>query len=324
MTSSKNSTFSPLEPTDFPNPPEISPRSGFVALIGLPNSGKSTLINALVGEKIAATSPVAQTTRTLIQGILNSPKGQMVFFDTPGFHRLPHAFNQLMGSVSKEAIMAANVVVWVVGLEPFPSQMEVERMRQILLPSLGGKPLVIAATKMDRPKSQGMIPKLLEIEKWGFPAEIIPVSGLKSTNLDRFVDLVYEHLPQGEPLFSPDWYTSQTVRQLAREFIQEKIFRQLREEVPHQSAVLIEEFEEAANPGEVTRITGSILVERTSQKGILIGQGGERIREISQAARLEIESLIGGKVFLRLDVRVSEGWRENPRKLRELGYMPDR
>ncbi len=312
------------ETTSVSDPSGENFRSGFVALVGLPNSGKSTLVNALVGEKISATSPVAQTTRTLIQGILTSPKGQVVFFDTPGFHRLPHAFNHLMGTVSKEAIMSANVVVWVVGLEPFPSQAEVERMRQILLPSLGEKPLIIAATKMDRPKSQGMIPRLLEIEKWGFPAEIIPVSGLKSINLDRFVDLLFERLPQGEALFSPDWYTNQTVRQLAREFIQEKIFRQLREEVPHQSAVLIEEFEEASNPGDVTRITGSILVERTSQKGILIGQGGERVREISQAARLEIERLIGGKVFLRLDVRVAEGWRENPRKLRELGYMPDR
>ncbi|MHB8423342.1 MAG: GTPase Era [Leptospirales bacterium] len=299
-------------------------KSGFVALVGLPNSGKSTLVNALVGEKISATSPVAQTTRTLIQGILTESRGQIVFFDTPGFHRLPHAFNHLMGDVSREAIMAAHIVVWVVGLDPFPSVSEVERMRQILLPTLAGKPLIIAATKMDRPKSQGMIPRLLEIEKWGFPAEIIPLSGLKKINLDRFVDLLFSRLPSGEPLFSPDWYTSQTVRQLAREFIQEKIFRQLREEVPHQSAVLIEEFEEASSPGEVTRITGSILVERTSQKGILIGQGGERIKEISQAARLEIEKLVGGKVFLRLDVRVAEGWRENPRKLRELGYMPDR
>lgn len=302
---------------------EKSPHSGFVALVGLPNSGKSTLINALIGEKIAAISPVAQTTRTLIQGILTEPRGQIVFYDTPGFHRLSHAFNHLMGTLAKEALLTADVVVWVVSLDPLPGPDDVEKMRQILLPTLGSKPLVIAATKMDRPKSQGMIPRLLEIEKWGFPGEIVPVSGLKARNLDRFVDLIFDLLPSGDPVFDSDWYTNQTVRQLAREFIQEKIFLQLREEVPHQSAVLIEEFEEAVSPGDLTRITGSIFVERLSQKGILIGQGGERVREISQAARLDIEKLVGGKVFLRLDVRVSEGWRENPGKLRELGYIPE-
>ena len=298
-------------------------RSGFVALVGLPNSGKSTLVNAVVGEKIAATSPVAQTTRTLIQGIHTTSRGQIVFYDTPGFHRLSHAFNHLMGTVAKEAVLTADVVVWVVSLDPLPGPQDVEKMRQILLPALGGRPLVIAATKMDRAKSQGMIPRLLEIEKWDFPGEIVPVSGLKGRNLDRFIDLLFDLLPEGEPVFDRDWYTSQTVRQLAREFVQEKIFLQLREEVPHQAAVLIEEFEEPQSPGEVTRITGSIFVERLSQKGILIGQKGERIREISQAARMDIEKLVGGKVFLRLDVRVSEGWRENPGMLRELGYLPE-
>ena len=298
-------------------------RSGFVALVGLPNSGKSTLVNAIVGEKIAATSPVAQTTRTLIQGIHTTSRGQIVFYDTPGFHRLSHAFNQLMGTVAKEAVLTADVVVWVVSLDPLPGPQDVEKMRRILLPALGDRPLVIAATKMDRAKSQGMIPRLLEIEKWGFPGEIVPVSGLKSRNLDRFIDLLFDLLPAGDPVFDRDWYTSQTVRQLAREFIQEKIFLQMREEVPHQAAVLIEEFEESESPGEVTRITGSIFVERLSQKGILIGQKGERIREISQAARMDIEKLVGGKVFLRLDVRVSEGWRENPGMLRDLGYMPE-
>lgn len=299
------------------------PKCGLVAIVGFPNAGKSTLLNALVGEKIAATSPIPQTTRTRIQGIVTEPRGQLVLCDTPGLHRLHHAFNQLMVMTAKESILAADVVVWVVGLSPLPSHTDIDRMRRLIAPTLKEKPLVIAATRMDRPGRQGMIPELLEIGSWGFPAEIVPVSGLKKLNLARLKDVLFSFLPVGKPMFDADWYTDQTIRQLAREFIQEKIFRSLRDELPHQSAVMIEEFSESSPTDHITRITGSILVERPSQKAIMIGQGGDRIREISEAARKDIEKLVGGKVFLRMEVRLAPGWREDPRKLRELGYMPE-
>ncbi len=298
-------------------------KCGLVAIVGFPNAGKSTLLNALVGEKIAATSPIPQTTRTCIQGIVTEPRGQLILCDTPGLHRLHHAFNQLMVMTAKESILAADVVVWVVGLSPLPSKTDVDRMKRILSPILGDKPLVIAATRMDRPGGQGMIPELLEVESWGIPAEIVPISGLKKINLERLKDLLFTLVPKGKPFFDAEWYTNQSIRQLAREFIQEKIFRLLRDELPHQSAVMIEEFVEPEPPDSITRITGSIFVERPSQKAIMIGQGGDRISEISEAARKDIEKLIGGKVFLRMEVRLSPGWREDPRKLRELGYMPE-
>lgn len=309
--------------TDEIVPEEETQKCGLVAIVGFPNAGKSTLLNSLVGEKIAATSPIPQTTRTRIQGIVTEPRGQLILCDTPGLHRLHHAFNQLMVMTAKESILAADVVVWVVGLSPLPSHTDVDRMKRLLSPTLGEKPLVIAATRMDRPGGQGMIPELLEVESWGIPAEIVPVSGLKKINLERLKDLLFTLIPKGKPLFDAEWYTDQTIRQLAREFIQEKIFRLLRDELPHQSAVMIEEFGEAEPPENITRITGSIFVERPSQKAIMIGQGGDRIREISEAARKDIEKLIGGKVFLRMEVRLSPGWREDPRKLRELGYMPE-
>jgi GTP-binding protein Era len=296
-------------------------KCGLVAMVGLPNAGKSTLVNALVGEKVSAISPIPQTTRTLIRGILTEPRGQIVFLDTPGIHRLSHAFNHLMVDMSREALLGAHVIVWVISLDPMPSRDDVDRMRNLLLPILDGRPLLIAATKMDKTGGQGMIPRLLEIESWGLPGEIIPVSGAKNKNLDRFLDVVFRHLPEGENLFDPELYTNQTVRQLVRELIQEKIFWSLREEVPHQSAVMIEEYLEPEGPKGITTIRGVIIVERDSQKAIMIGSGGERIRDVSEKARLEIERLVGGKVFLRMLVKVEPAWRDNPRILRELGYI---
>ncbi len=301
---------------------EIEPyKCGIVAMVGLPNAGKSTLVNAIVGEKVSAISPIPQTTRTLIRGILTEPRGQIVLLDTPGIHRLSHAFNHLMVDKAREALLGSHVIVWVVSLDPMPSKEDVTRMKDLLLPILDGRPLVIAATKMDKTGGQGMIPRLLEIESWGLPGEIVPVSGAKNKNLDRFNSVLFQHLPAGENLFDPELYTNQTIRQLVRELIQEKIFWGLREEVPHQSAVMVEEFVEPQGPKGITTILGSILVERDSQKAIMIGSGGDRIRDVSEKARLEIEGLVGGKVFLRLVVKVEPAWRDNPRILRELGYV---
>ena len=302
-------------------------KAGFVAVVGLPNAGKSTLVNALVGEKVSAVSPTPQTTRTLIRGILTEPRGQIVFLDTPGFHTAGPLLNQRMGERLREALEEAHVILWVADMSSRKRDRDWERFQGFMASGRSRKPLVVAFTKMDRLGPSNMIPVLLEFEKEmtrnRVEGEIVPLSGLKETNLDRLKDLLFRHLPEGEPLFDPEWYTSQTMREMVREIVQEKIFSLLYQEVPHQCAVLVEEFREPEAPEKTTHIEGSILVERDSQKRIVVGARGETIRTISERARKEIEALTGTPVFLRLTVRVVPDWRDRPSVLRDLGYLSE-
>lgn len=306
---------------------QISGRSGFVAVVGLPNAGKSTLVNALVGEKVSSVSPTPQTTRTLIRGILTEGRGQIVFLDTPGFHTAGPLLNQRMAASLKEALEQAQVILWVADMSSRKRDKDWERFQALIAPHRARKPVIVAYTKMDRLGPSNMIPVLLEFEKemvrHGIPGEIVPISGIKSLNLAPLTDLLFRNLPEGEYLFDPEWFTSKTQRELVREIIQEKIFTLLYEEVPHQCAVLVEEFREPEGEEKMTEIQGSILVERDSQKGIVIGARGETIRTISERARIEIEKMTGTPVFLRLTVRVVEEWRDRPALLRELGYLSD-
>lgn len=305
----------------------VDGRSGFVAVVGLPNAGKSTLVNALVGEKVSAVSATPQTTRTLIKGILTEARGQVVFLDTPGFHAAGPLLNQRMGANLKEALEEAHVILWVADMSSRKRDRDWERFLSLIAPHRSKKPVIVAFTKMDRLGPSKMIPLLLEFEKemarHGITGEIVPLSGLKSLNLEPLTDLLFRSLPSGEYLFDPEWFTSQTMREMVREMIQEKIFSLLYEEVPHQCAVLVEEFREPEGEEKMTEIQGSILVERDSQKGIVIGARGETIRTISERARLEIEKMTGTAVFLRLTVRVVPDWRDRPALLRELGYLSD-
>ena len=302
-------------------------RAGFVAVVGLPNAGKSTLVNALVGEKVSAVSPTPQTTRTLIRGILTETRGQMVFLDTPGFHTAGPLLNQRMGGSLREAVEESHVILWVVDMSSRKKDREWERFLEFMTSQRASKPLVVALTKMDRLGPSNMIPVLIEFEReisrHGIEGEIVPLSGLRETNLDRLKNLLFRHLPEGAPIFDPEWYTSQTMREMVREIVQEKIFSLLYQEVPHQCAVLVEEFHEPEGPEKTTRIEGSILVERESQKGIVVGARGETIRTISERARKEIEALTGTPVFLRMTVRVVPDWRDRPSVLRDLGYLSE-
>ncbi len=306
---------------------EVGKRAGFVAVVGLPNAGKSTLVNALVGEKVSAVSPTPQTTRTLIRGILNESRGQIVFLDTPGFHTSGPLLNQRMGERLREALEEAHVILWVADMSSRKRDRDWERFQGFMASGRTRKPLVVALTKMDRLGPSNMIPVLLEFEKEmarnGVEGEIVPISGLKEMNLDPLKELLFRHLPEGEPIFDPEWYTSQTMREMVREIVQEKIFSLLYQEVPHQCAVLVEEFQEPEGSEKTTRIEGSILVERDSQKGIVVGARGETIRTISERARKEIEALTGTPVFLRLTVRVVPDWRDRPSVLRDLGYLSE-
>ncbi len=186
---------------------------------------------------------------------------------------------------------------------------------------------MIGLTKMDRLGPSKMIPVLLEferaLERHGVEGEIVPLSGLKGLNLDPLKDLLFSHLPEGEPIFDPEWYTNQTMREMVREIVQEKIFSLLYQEVPHQCAVLVEQFQEPTSEEKATRIEGSILVERDSQKGIVVGSKGETIHLISARARKEIEKLTGTPVYLHLTVRVVPDWRDRPSILRDLGYLSE-
>lgn len=306
-------------------------RAGLVAVVGLPNAGKSTLVNALVGEKVSAVSATPQTTRTLIRGIRTEERGQAIFLDTPGFHQSGPLLNQQMGESLSAALAEAHVVLWVVDITSKKRDRDFARFLDLIRSPRRGEggtnpPLVVALTKIDRLGATNMIPALLEFSKemdrHHISGEIVPLSGLKGTNLDPLCDLLFRALPEGEPLFDPEWFTSQTMREMVREIVQEKIFSLLYEEVPHQCAVAVEEFHEPNPDEKATRIEGSILVERESQKGIVVGSRGETIRTISQRAREEIERLTGTPVYLRLVVRVVPDWRDRPAILRELGYLP--
>ncbi len=305
-------------------------RAGFIAVVGLPNAGKSTLVNALVGEKVSAVSATPQTTRTLIRGIRTEDRGQAIFLDTPGFHQSGPLLNQQMGESLAAALAEAHVVLWVVDITSKKRDRDFARFLDLIRAPRGSAdqspPLVVALTKIDRLGPTNMIPALLEfskeMERYRISGEIVPLSGLKGTNLDPLCDLLFRALPEGEPLFDPEWFTSQTMREMVREIVQEKIFSLLYEEVPHQCAVAVEEFLEPGPDERATRIEGSILVERESQKGIVVGARGETIKTISQRAREEIERLTGTPVYLHLIVRVVPDWRDRPAILRELGYLP--
>ena len=290
-------------------------RSGFVAIIGRPNVGKSTLMNAALGERLAIVTPKAQTTRHRITGIYNGDSSQIVFLDTPGYHSSDKPLNKVMIEIVDSVIDDADLVCLMLDASMADHAVEHE-----LFDRIGAERCILVANKadlVDRSKLGGIAAGFRDAWK---ATELIFVSALSNLGVDELIRAIIERLPEGEPFFPPDSYTSHPVRFLAAEIIRKQLFLKMHQEIPYSSAVEIDEFKDPRREGDITRIRASIVVERESQKGMVVGKGGALIKKIGTAARSEIEELVGGKVFLDLRVRVEKDWTKNPKAIKKLGY----
>lgn len=290
-------------------------RSGFVSLVGRPNAGKSTLVNRMVGTKVAIVSDKPQTTRNRILAVKTTPAAQVVFLDTPGIHKPVHAMNARMVESAIAAIREVDVPVLVVDAsEPMGKG---DRFVLDLLKKVTA-PVVLALNKIDRVARPALLPRIDAYRQaFGF-SEIVPVSALTGDGVEILETVLVRHLPEGEALYPEDYLTDQPERVLVTETVREKLLHHLRDELPYTTAVLMERFEEPDERG-LMRLACAILVEQPSQKGIVIGKGGELIKRIGTEARQDLERFFDCRVFLELHVKVRADWREDEQVLRELG-----
>ena len=288
-------------------------RSGFVAVVGRPNVGKSTLVNRLVGEKVAIVSDKPQTTRNRILAVLNRPDGQVVLFDTPGIHKPMHRMNERMVEAAVGSVGQVDLALWLIDVTEDYGAGD-RYVRDVLQRS--GKPVLLGLNKIDLIPKPRLLPLIDQYRRLLDFVDVVPVSGLKGENVDRLAERLVANLPEGERLYPDDFLTDQPERFFVAEMVREQILRHTREEIPYSTAVIIDSFKEGP---PLVRIEASILVERESQKGILIGRGGAMLKSIGSAARREIEAFLGTKVYLGLFVKVREGWREDPGMLDEMG-----
>jgi GTPase len=290
-------------------------RAGYVALIGRPNAGKSTLLNRLVGQKIAAVSNKPQTTRFRIQGVINQPAGQIVLVDTPGIHKPGYELNRRMMSIVQDALLGVDLVCLI--RDASVSTGNGDRFVLELL-QRSGKPALLLLNKTDKLKDKSELLPLIEWYRSEYDwREVVPISALRGKMIDVLLEQMIKHLPEGEPLFAADELTDQSLRSLAAEIVREKILQTTADEIPYVTAVVTEKWEEERP--DFTRIYCAIFVERASQKKIIIGKGAARLKEIGIAARQEIESLIGHRCHLELFVKVEAEWRNKDHLLDELG-----
>jgi len=290
-------------------------RAGYVAIVGRPNVGKSTLLNALVGAKVAIVTPKPQTTRTRILGIRTLPEAQVVFLDTPGIHAARSRLNRRMVEVAHEALVDADVVCLVI--DAAAGVTAADRDIAAALVSERG-PVIVILNKADRVQRPALLPLMATLGGLVPEREIIPASARSGDNVATVLAAVVRALPAGPALYPDDDYTTQTERFLVEECVREQLFLQTEEEVPYGTAVIVDTFR-AEPTRNLIVIQATILVDRPSHKGIVIGSGGQRLKEIGQRARLALEPVLGAKLFLELHVRVEPGWADDPRRLRELG-----
>jgi GTP-binding protein Era len=292
-------------------------KSGFVAIVGRPNAGKSTLLNALVGSKVSIVTPVAQTTRNRILGIVHRPEAQIIFMDTPGIHRPLSRLNEQMMSFVRQALEDRDLAVLIVDAsEPFGKgdQFALEILKEY------APRTILALNKIDRIAKPKLLPLMERYASLHNFEEIFPISALRGEGLADLTQAVVRLLPEGPRYFPQDIYTDQPERFLAGELIREKVIRHTRQELPYATAVLVDQFEEAET---LTRIHATILVEKDSQRPIVLGAGGERVKQIGTEARHDLERLFPPKVFLELFVRVESQWRNNPATIAALDYRSD-
>jgi GTPase len=294
-------------------------KTGYVSLIGRPNAGKSSLLNRIIGEKLAIVSNKPQTTRTRIMGVKNYAAGQAIFVDTPGIHRPLHRMNVRMVDAAVDTLAEVDVVGLVVDV----SESAGAGLRYVLdLVKDTRAKVILILNKVDLIKKHKLLPIIDQLSKEREWHAIVPVSALTGDNVTHLEEVIVDALPEGEPLYPEDYLTDQPERVLAAEMIREQVLRLTHDELPFSTAVLIDQFQEPSDGDRLTRIYATILVERESQKPIVIGRAGELIKQIGTAARLELEKFLQSRVFLDLRVAVREQWREDDRILDRLGVRP--
>ena len=293
-------------------------KSGFVTLIGRPNVGKSTLMNHLIGQKIAITSEKPQTTRNRIQTVYTDERGQIIFLDTPGIHKAKNKLGEYMVNVAENTLKEVDVILWLVELTTFIGAGERHIAEQL---SKIKTPVILVINKIDTVKSKEEILTFIAAYKdiLNF-AEIIPVSALKEVNIEDVKSSIFKYLPAGPQFYDEDTVTDQPMRQIAAELIREKALRMLDDEIPHGIAVVIDQMKE--RPNGIIDVDATIVCERDSHKGIIIGKAGSMLKRIGTAARMEIENLMDTKVNLKLWVKVRREWRDSDMYMKNYGYNP--
>jgi len=290
-------------------------KSGYVSLIGRPNAGKSTLLNTLVGAKVAIVSDKPQTTRSRILGAKNYPDGQIVFVDTPGIHRPLHRMNVRMVDAAVDTLKEVDVVVLVFDATTKPGHGD-EYVSSLLTKVRA--PVVLALNKIDAIAKAKLLPLIERVQKWHAFAAIVPVSAQTGDGVERLESVLLEHLPEGDPIYPDDFLTDQPERTLVAETVREKILHHTRAELPFSTAVVVDKFDEEERE-TMLRLYCTILVEQESQKAIVIGRGGDMIKRIGTEARKDLEALFETRVFLDLRVKVNPDWRDDDRALDDMG-----
>jgi GTP-binding protein Era len=295
-------------------------RAGFVALAGRSNVGKSTLLNRMVGHKIAAVSPRPQTTRNRIVGTRRDENSEIILIDMPGLHEPHREINRRMVKTARRCIGEGEVVVAMIEAGEKIRAGDRDFLLSLRGPGSGAnRPSIIAVNKIDLTRPGRLIPMIAECGRLMPESEIVPVSAQSGENVEELIATIKKALPISPPLTDPNQYTDQTERMIAEEIVREKIFMAMRQELPFATAVKVNEFVEDLPSGKLIRIAAAIVVERESQKGMVIGAGGRQLKEIGSQARLELEEILGTRIFLQLTVKVERNWTRDPRKLSEFG-----
>ncbi|MFQ5658665.1 MAG: GTPase Era [Candidatus Methylomirabilales bacterium] len=298
------------------NPPGY--KAGFITVVGRPNVGKSTLINRLVGEKVAAVSPKPQTTRYRVAGVKTTENYQMIFTDTPGIHRAESLFNREMVKIALKTLDEVDLILWMVdAVDPLSGE---DRLIQQHL-SEAKPPIVLTLNKVDlvKPK-ESLLPVIEGCQNLIPVKDVIPISATEGDNLDRLEQVLLSYLPESPPFFPPEQASDQPRYLLVAEIIREKVFQLVHQEVPYAVTVQVDEMEERSEEG-IVDIQATIYVEKDSQKGIIIGGGGQMLKKIGQQARHDIERLLGSRAYLGLWVKVRKAWRKDEEALRRFGYL---
>jgi len=290
-------------------------KSGFVAIVGRPNVGKSTLMNALIGKKVAIMSDKPQTTRNKITGVMTKPGLQVVFIDTPGIHKPKTKLGEVMVGLTERSLKEVDFILYIVDATAEIGEGD-GFINQTLMNSK--LPIIIALNKIDNLKEQEILEKVLSWQVIGVSETMIPISALQNINLDKLVEVIRNHLEEGPQYYPEDMVTDQPENMVVAEIIREKVLHLTRDEIPHSTAVVLDAMEEREN--DLIYIDAIIYLERDSQKGIVIGKGGAMLKQIGQLAREEIEGLLNAKVYLDIRVKVKKNWRKEVRYLQNMGY----